>query len=108
MDQPSNNNIEKCKKVMQKAPPLMPMFFMTDLLSGQIAYIPWMIILLLVFSSYNSPPLDSYFIPNDVFVNEFNDLLNSSFLSPDNLDSIDLIIDSLFLFKSITSSDLKH
>jgi|APSaa5957512493_1039668.scaffolds.fasta_scaffold156540_1 hypothetical protein len=49
MDQPSNNNIEKCKKVMQKAPPLMPMFFMTDLLSGQIAYIPWMIILLLVF-----------------------------------------------------------
>jgi hypothetical protein len=46
---PSNNNIDTCKKVMQKAPPMMPMFAIKDFVGGPIMFLPWVILLIIVF-----------------------------------------------------------
>jgi len=50
MNEPSPNNIEKCKKVMEKAPPLMAMFDIRDIVAGgTVMLFPWIILLLIVF-----------------------------------------------------------
>ena len=49
INDPSNNNIATCKKVMQKAPPMMAMFSIKDIVGGPIMFLPWVILLIIVF-----------------------------------------------------------
>jgi len=49
LNNPSPNNIEKCKTVMQKAPPMMAMFSIKDIIGGPIMFLPWTILLIIVF-----------------------------------------------------------
>lgn len=49
-NEPSNNNIEKCKKIMVKSPPIMKMFSIPEIIgSSAVMYVPWMIVLFITF-----------------------------------------------------------
>jgi len=48
INNPSENNFNKCKKVMTKAPPPFAMFSIKDIIGGAtFMYIPWVIVLLI-------------------------------------------------------------
>ena len=50
VNNPTEENFNRCKKVMMKAPPLMKMFDLKDIIAGAaVMYIPWTIVLLIVF-----------------------------------------------------------